>query len=318
MNGETQLTTISFPFFGFSCDPESVFNIGPLTVHIYGVLIGIGMILAVLYGWKRSKEFGIKADDITDGVLWIVPFAVLTTRLYYCIFYDPQRYFSDPLSILYIWDGGMAIPGGIIGAIAGVAVFCYFKKIKLPALLDLVMLGFLIGQVIGRWGNFFNREAYGVETDFFLKMGLYQNADRTYSSVMKYYHPTFLYESVWNAIGFVLLHFVSKKRKYDGQVALCYGLWYGLGRACIESLRTDALTQGDVRVTLVLMAVVCVACAVILAVMMFRKHDPAKLFVNQVAARAVCEEAAAERTETTEESPAEEAKAEEETAPNGD
>ena len=166
-----QNTTISFPFFGIEWDPIQVIQIGPLSLHIYGLIIGVGLMLAVLYGWRRSRQFGIKTDDITDGVLWIVPFAIVCARAYYCIFEWDERFADDPISVLYIWNGGLAIYGGIIGAVIGVAVFCYFKKIKLPALLDLVLLGFLIGQSIGRWGNFFNREAFGAETDIFIRMG---------------------------------------------------------------------------------------------------------------------------------------------------
>ena len=289
-----KFTTISFPFFGIEIDPIRVIEIGPFSLHIYGLLIGLGLMLAVLYGWRRSKEFGIKADDITDGVLWIVPFAILCARLYYCIFEWEERFASDPVSVLYIWEGGLAIYGGVIGAIIGVAVFCYFKKIKLPALLDLVLLGFLIGQSIGRWGNFFNREAFGAETDIFIRMGLHQNADGTYSEVMHYFHPTFLYESLWNAAGFVILHFLSKKRQYDGQIALGYALWYGLGRMLIEGLRTDSLMWGDFRVSQVLAGVTAVAAAVTLFALSLRKHEPEKLFVNQVAA-------VEEETETAEE-----------------
>ena len=289
-----KFTTISFPFFGIEIDPIRVIEIGPFSLHIYGLLIGLGLMLAVLYGWRRSKEFGIKADDITDGVLWVVPFAILCARLYYCIFEWEERFASDPVSVLYIWEGGLAIYGGVIGAIIGVAVFCYFKKIKLPALLDLVLLGFLIGQSIGRWGNFFNREAFGAETDIFIRMGLHQNADGTYSEVMHYFHPTFLYESLWNAAGFVILHFLSKKRQYDGQIALGYALWYGLGRMLIEGLRTDSLMWGDFRVSQVLAGVTAVAAAVTLFALSLRKHEPEKLFVNQVAA-------VEEETETAEE-----------------
>ena len=285
-----QFTTISFPFFGIEIDPIRVIELGPFSIHIYGLLIGLGLMLAVVYGWRRSREFGIKSDDITDGVLWIVPFAILCARLYYCIFEWEERFASNPISVLYIWEGGLAIYGGVIGAVIGVAVFCYFKKIKLPALLDLVMLGFLIGQSIGRWGNFFNREAFGAETDIFIRMGLHQNADGTYSSVMHYFHPTFLYESLWNAAGFVLLHFLSKKRQYDGQIALGYALWYGVGRVLIEGLRTDSLYWGDFRVSQLLAGVTAVAAAVALFVLSLRKHEPEKLFVNQVAAKEEAEE----------------------------
>lgn len=281
---DKQLTTISFPFFGIEVDPGRALEIGSFSIYYYGIIIGIGLILALLYGWKRSKEFGLKSDDLTDGLLWIAPFAVICARAYYCIFQWEAEFAADPVRVFYIWEGGLAIFGGVIGAVVGVCVYCYFKKLKMPAVLDILVLGLLIGQAIGRWGNFFNREAYGVETDFFLKMGLFQNADRTYSDVMKYYHPTFLYESVWNALGFVLLHFLSKKRQYDGQIALCYGVWYGFGRYFIEPLRTDSLMEGSVRVSQVLAGVLCVVCAVVLAVMAFRKTDRAKLYVNQVAA----------------------------------
>ena len=296
-----QNTTISFPFFGIEWDPIQVIQIGPLSLHIYGLIIGVGLMLAVLYGWRRSRQFGIKTDDITDGVLWIVPFAIVCARAYYCIFEWDERFADDPISVLYIWNGGLAIYGGIIGAVIGVAVFCYFKKIKLPALLDLVLLGFLIGQSIGRWGNFFNREAFGAETDIFIRMGLFQNADGSYSNEMHYFHPTFLYESLWNAAGFVLLHFLSKKRQYDGQIALGYVLWYGLGRTFIEGLRTDSLMWGDFRVSQILAGATAIAAAVTLFVLSTRRHDPEKLFVNQVAAMEQAEEEPETAEEETEE-----------------
>ena len=250
-------TEISFPGLGIVWDPGKTLSIGPLAFHYYGLLIALGLILAVLYAWKRSKEFGIRADDLTDGVLWIVPFAVICARLYYCVF-KWEDYASDPLSILYIWNGGLAIYGGVIGAVVGVTVFAKAKKIKLPALLDIVALGFLIGQCIGRWGNFFNREAFGAETDWFLRMGLLNSA----TGEVTYHHPTFLYESVWNLIGFVILHFASKKRKYDGQIALGYVAWYGFGRTVIEALRTDSLYWGEFRVSQLLAAVSCFAAAI--------------------------------------------------------
>ena len=269
-------TTISFPFLGLELNPGRSFDLGPLTVNFYGLIIGIGLLLAVWYGCKRSKRFGIREDDILDGVLWIVPFAVLCARLYYCIF-SWDSYKDNPISILYIWQGGLAIYGGVLGAILGVAVFCRIKKIKLPALLDLVSLGFLIGQSIGRWGNFFNREAFGAATDIFCRMGLLNK----WTGQVEYYHPTFLYESLWNAAGFVLLHFLSKKRKYDGQIALGYAAWYGLGRAFIEGLRTDSLMWGSFRVSQVLAAVSFLAAATVLVIKHFRPGD-SQLFVDQV------------------------------------
>ncbi len=300
-------TEISFPNLGITWNPGSTLQLGPLTIHYYGILIALGMTLAVVYAWRRSRQFGIRADDITDGVLCVVPFAILCARIYYCVF-TWEEYASNPISVLYIWKGGLAIYGGVIGAILGVAVFCRVKKIKLAALLDLVALGFLIGQCIGRWGNFFNREAFGAETDTFFKMGLLNVT----TGQVEYHHPTFLYESVWNLAGFVLLHFLSKRRKYDGQIALGYAAWYGLGRAFIEGLRTDSLYWGSFRVSQVLAAVSCAAGVVVLALLAFRKHDPADLFVNQVAARAAEAQAAVEASE--EETDAESAEAPVETA----
>ena len=184
----------------------------------------------------------------------------------------------------------------MIGAAIGVVIHCKFiKKISIPAVLDIVSLGFLIGQIAGRWGNFFNREAHGGVTDSFLRMGLINPVTGT----GEYYHPTFLYESVWNLIGFILLHFLSKKRKYDGQVALGYVAWYGLGRAMIEGLRTDSLWLGNFRVSQVLAAVTCLTAVVVLIVQAFRPHRPEDLFVNKVAARKAGE--TSEESEKTEE-----------------
>ena len=276
MYNPNDYSVISFPSLGLEMNPGRAISLGPVTIHYYGIVIALGLLLAVCYGLRRSKRFGLKSDDILDGVLWIVPFAVLCARLYYCIF-RWETYASHPISILYIWEGGLAIYGGVIGAAIGVIVFCRIKKISLGAVLDLVALGFLIGQAIGRWGNFFNREAFGAETESVLRMGLYNTVIGKY----QYFHPTFLYESVWNAAGFVLLHCLSGKRKYDGQIALGYAAWYGLGRAIIEGLRTDSLYMGPFRVSQLLAAVSCLAAVAVLIWQMFRQHDPAELFANR-------------------------------------
>ena len=271
---------ISFPALGIALDPPRSIVLGPLSIHFYGMIIAFGLILAVVYATRRSKQFGIKEDDVLDGVLYVTPFAVLCARAYYCIF-SWEHYADDPIRLLYIWEGGLAIYGGVLGAAIGVTVLCRVKRIKLPAMLDLVSLGFLIGQSIGRWGNFFNREAFGAETDTFLRMGLMNR----YTGDVTYYHPTFFYESLWNAIGFLLLHQLSKKRQYDGQIALGYAAWYGLGRAFIEGLRTDSLYWGPFRVSQLLAAVSCFAAVSILLWLNLRPHDPSKLFVNIAAAQ---------------------------------
>ena len=270
-------TEISFPALDLVMNPGRAISIGPLTVHYYGAIIAFGLILGVLYACRRSKDFGLKEDDLIDGVLWVTPFAILCARAYYVIFRWAEEYAANPISALYIWQGGLAIYGGVIGAVIGIIVFCKCRKIKPLVVLDVVSLSFLIGQSIGRWGNFFNREAFGAETDVLWKMGLMKaNGD------IIYVHPTFLYESLWNACGLVILHFASKRRKFDGQVALGYMAWYGLGRCMIEGLRSDSLYIGPFRVSQLLAGVSCITAVSILLWNHFRPHDPAKLYVNRV------------------------------------
>ena len=269
-------TEISFPALGLVMNPGRSISIGPLTVHYYGAIIAFGLILGVLYACRRSKDFGLKEDDLIDGVLWVTPFAIICARAYYVIFRWAEEYAANPISVLYIWEGGLAIYGGVIGAVVGILVFCRCRRIKPAVVLDVVALGFLIGQSIGRWGNFFNREAFGAETDVLWKMGLMKQ-----SGDIIYVHPTFLYESLWNACGFVILHFASKRRRFDGQVALGYMAWYGLGRCMIEGLRSDSLYIGPFRVSQLLAGVSCIAAVSVLLWNFFRPQDPAKLYVNR-------------------------------------
>ena len=271
---------ISFPFLGLEVNPPRTLSVGPFTAYYYGLIIAVGLVLALTYASRRSKEFGFKEDDVLDGGLWITPFAFCCARIYYCAF-SWEEYAANPISVLYIWNGGIAIYGGVLGAILGMYVFSRIKKLKFTAVLDLVLMSFLIGQSIGRWGNFMNREAFGAATDSFFRMGLFN----TKTNMVEYYHPTFLYESLWNLCGFVLLHFFSRKRKYDGQIALCYAAWYGLGRSMIEGLRVDSLYWGPFRVSQLLAGISCVAAVSVLVWQHTRPHDPADLFVNQVAAK---------------------------------
>ena len=274
-----QYTNISFPSLGIDIDPVREFSLGPLSIHMYGLVIVFGLILAVIYCMRRSSQFGLTEDHILDGVLWVTPFAFLCARAYYCAF-RWDLYAANPISVLYIWQGGIAIYGGVLGAVVGMLVFCKIKKISLGATLDLVLMGFLIGQAIGRWGNFFNREAFGAETESFLRMGLLN----ALTGEITYHHPTFLYESAWNALGFVILHFLSKKREFDGQIALGYAFWYGLGRTFIEGLRTDSLyiPGTSLRVSQLLAALSCLAAAAVLVYFILK--PPAKrLFVDRVA-----------------------------------
>ena len=271
---------ISFPSLGITLNPPTSFNIGPLSIHFYGLIIATGLMLAVLYCSKRANQFGLTEDTLLDGVLCVTPVAIMFARIYYCAF-SWEIYADNPISVLYIWEGGIAIYGSVIGAVLGIIVFCKVKKVRIAAVLDLVSLGFLIGQALGRWGNFFNREAFGAETESFFRMGLMKAS----TGAVTYYHPTFLYESVWNAVGFLVLHFLSKKRRFDGQIALGYLAWYGLGRAFIEGLRTDSLYIGPFRVSQLLAAGSCVVALAILIIQGRKLHNPENLFVNQVAAK---------------------------------
>ena len=283
--------TISFPGLGLSFNPSRVaFSIGNKPIYWYGIIIAAGFLLAVYYAMRRADQFGLTQDNIIDMLICAVPLAIIGARAYYCLF-SWNLYKDDPIRVLYIWEGGLAIYGGVIGAAIGLFLYAKVKKVKTLALLDIGGLGLLIGQSIGRWGNFMNREAFGAQTDSFLRMGLTDASGATI-----YVHPTFLYESVWNAIGLLILHFYSKRRKFDGQIFLMYLGWYGLGRMFIEGLRTDSLYVGssNLRVSQ-LLAGICFLAVVIFLVYdkIFREHDPKDLYVNQVAQRKAAEAVAA-------------------------
>ena len=280
--------TISFPMFGegFAIDPPSSFQVFGLSFTLYGVVIAFGFLLAIFYCNHYRKKFGLTSDDFFGMMCWAVPLAIIGARLYYCITYRDASgvnpYFLDPVSIIYIWHGGLAIYGGIIGGLLGVLIYSRTHKISFGAFADMGAYGLLIGQTIGRWGNFFNREAFGWTENIdkvFCRMGLTDSAGNTI-----YVHPTFLYESVWNLIGFILLHLFLKsdKRKYDGQIFAMYVLWYGFGRFFIEGLRTDSLPLAGtgIRISQLLAAITVIGAAVYLVVNAIRPHDPNKLFVN--------------------------------------
>ena len=279
---------ISFPGLGLSFNPSRVaFSIGEKGIYWYGIIIAVGFILAVLYAMKRSDKFGLTQDNVLDMLLCAVPLAIIGARAYYCIF-SWEMYKDDPISVLYIWNGGLAIYGGVIGAVIGLVIITKVRKINTLAMMDVGGLGLLIGQSIGRWGNFMNREAFGGLTDSFLRMGLTDVNGQTI-----YVHPTFLYESLWNALGFLLLHLYSKKRKYDGQLFTMYIGWYGLGRMFIEGLRTDSLYVGNTNLRVSqLLAVICLLGAVILLIYnkIFKEHDPEDLHVNKVKAAEAAEQ----------------------------
>lgn len=227
-------------------------------IYWYGIMIALGFALAIIYGMKNAKRFGLDFDRLIDVILVVVPVAILCARTYYVIF-DGEK-LTGIKDFFGLGDSqgfsGLAIYGGVIGAFASGALMCYIRKVKILDAFDLAAMGFIIGQAVGRWGNFFNQEAFGgptgsnwwgmtsenVVTDFIRK-----GFDPTALA-----HPCFLYESVWCIIGFFVLHKLSKKRQYSGQVALLYAVWYGFGRAIIEQFRTDSLMIGPFRVSALL------------------------------------------------------------------
>lgn len=224
------------------------------TIKWYGVIIAVGFLLAVIYGLRRAKHFDIDPDRMIDVALVCTVIAFIGARLYYVLFSESRAdYFADPITILHIWEGGLGIYGGLIFAVLSGLLMCRLRRVNTAAMLDVASLGFLIGQAIGRWGNFFNQEAFGGNTTLpwgmtgnLIQMGI--NGDG-YDTALPV-HPTFLYESLWCVLGFVLLHILSKKAyKFKGQIFSLYVIWYGAGRFFIELLRTDSLMLGNMKVS---------------------------------------------------------------------
>ena len=252
------MVTISFPGLGidnFTVNPVS-FTIplfGGIEVRWYGLIITLGIILAFTYCTYRAKQEEIIFDDLLDIAIFTIIFAIIGARSYYVLTsLDKYKSFYD---VIAIWEGGLAIYGAVIAGAITIYFVCRHKKISSLKMLDAVAPAVMIGQILGRWGNFFNGEAYGsiVPEDsllYFLRMGLLPNVESRLT--MHYFHPTFLYESLWNLAGFLLIHFLYKKKKFDGQVVLMYVTWYGFGRMFIEGLRTDSLYVGVFRISQVI------------------------------------------------------------------
>ena len=285
---------ISFP--GLFGDWE--FNPDPIAIHIghgiywYGIILACAMLAGLFLCMKQAKRFGLTEDNVLDLVLWAVPCCILGSRIYYVIFYlDLYRNADGSLDwgrIIAIWDGGLAIYGTVIAGVIVVLIFTKVKKLRFAAMTDLAVMGLLLGQIIGRWANFINREAFGGLTDLPWRMRLWVSASQ-YIEV----HPTFLYESLWNLVGLLLMLFVvTKGRRFDGENTWFYFLWYGLGRAWIEGLRTDSLYLFDwtfmgqpIRVSQALSLVMVVVAAFMLFYnIKIKKRTADGLLVNQLAA----------------------------------
>lgn len=245
--------TVSFPGIGiedFTVDSVAFtlpFGENGFPVMWYGVIIALGMVLAVAYTYYRCRQQNISGDDVFDIAIFTVLFGIIGARLYYVLF--KLENFNSLADVFDIRGGGLAIYGGVIAGALTIFIICKFiKKISWQKFFDSVAPGVMIAQAMGRWGNFFNGEAYGSIVEegsplYFIRMGLLPNMN-SYTT-MYYYHPTFLYESLWNIIGFILINVFYKTKKFDGQIALYYFIWYGFGRMFIEGLRTDSLYIGN-------------------------------------------------------------------------
>ncbi len=277
---------------------STAFHIGGKAIYWYGILIALGVVLALWFCMTQREKYGISEDDLLDAVLWGVPLSVVGARVYYVIFYLDIFKKADGSfdwgSAVAIWDGGLAIYGAVIAAFLVGLVLSRRKGFKLGAMTDLIVMGFLIGQAVGRWGNFMNREAFGAETTLPWRMELV-----TKTGELVDVHPTFLYESLWNVAGLLLIALVvSRVRRFDGQNTWCYFLWYGLGRFWIEGLRTDSLYLFDwtiggapIRVSQALSLVMVLVSAFMLVYhLKLRPHKPEELYVNLVAARRAAQE----------------------------
>ena len=268
---------IYIPIFGeaFYINPPASFSIFGLTIFYYAVFVMFGFILAGVYVYLRRDDFGLTADNVLDMLLRAVIVGIIGARIYYIIF-NPDNYFGAEnwLNIFRVRAGGLAIYGGIIGAATSIAIYAYRKKIPIGNVLDAAVFGLFIGQIVGRFGNFINREAYGIETDLPWRMGLMTPQG------FQYVHPIFLYEALWNTIGLILLHIFSKKRKsgYPGQLCLMYFMWYGFGRFFIEGIRgpdTLMLHGTNIPVSQLLAAVSCIgAVGILVYFCCFKNRNP--------------------------------------------
>lgn len=290
---------ISFPgLFGdwqFTV-PSKALNIGN-GIYWYGIIIAAGMLLGLYFCMKQAPKYGLSEDNIIDTVLWVIPFSIIGARIYYVLFYLDLFRNSDGSinwsSTYRIWDGGLAIYGAVIAVVIVGICISRHRGYKLGAMLDLAVMGLLIGQCIGRWGNFMNREAFGAETTLPWRMQL-----TTTAGTLVEVHPTFLYESLWNVVGLLLIVFiVAKGRRFDGENTWFYFLWYGIGRFWVEGLRTDSLYLFDwtiggepIRVSQALsLVMVLVSAFMLLYNIRLHPHKPEELYVNIAAAQKAAE-----------------------------
>lgn len=260
---------ISFPKLGITLHLDNVaFTLGSKEIYWYGIIIGIGFFAAIVAAVVLAKKYGVSPDVIYDVALYGAPSAIICARIYYVVF-NWQSYAHDLSEIYKIWHGGIAIYGAIIGGVVSTVVYCRKKNQNLPLVCDIGAVGLLIGQICGRWGNFFNQEAFGINTDSLFGMTGNVIKERLSEMVLQgaevnpelCVHPTFLYESLWNTAVLIVVLLLFKRRRFDGQVFLTYVSLYGLGRFFVEGLRTDSLYLGGIRISQAVAAITFFAAA---------------------------------------------------------
>ncbi|MBG9444549.1 prolipoprotein diacylglyceryl transferase [Cytobacillus firmus] len=222
-------------------DPIAI-SLGPIQVHWYGLIIGLGIALALIIAMREGERRGLPKDIFADLMLWAIPIAIISARIYYVIF-QWDFYSQNPGEIIKIWNGGIAIHGALIGSVITAYVFAKKKQISFWKLADIAAPSIILGQAIGRWGNFMNQEAHGREVSraFLENMHLPEFIINQMYINGAYYHPTFLYESIWNIIGFIILILLRRANLRRGELFLSYVIWYSIGRFFVEGLRTDSL-----------------------------------------------------------------------------
>ncbi len=291
--------TVSFPNLGIEIEKMSKYiTVFGYDIAYYGIIIGIGMLVALAIVFREAKITGQDQDVYVDFAIVTLLFAIVGARLYYVIF-SFDNYKDNLIDIFKIREGGLAIYGGIIGGAIAIIMMCFIKKKNFFKMADSAVLGLVVGQAIGRWGNFVNREAYGGNTNslFAMKIDLASSGISAQEGVdvingCIQVHPTFLYESVWNIALFAVMMLFRKKKKYHGQVMLWYLCGYGIGRTIIEGMRTDQLLfmNTNIAVSQVLSLVLAVSSAIALVVMRFKTGGKASVWGDDRIAETVSEE----------------------------
>ena len=261
-------STISFPGLGISPFELNrvAFSLGNIKIYWYGIIICIGIVLGFAVAYLRMKKIGVTGDDLADIALISVPSAIVGARLYYVL--AELDSYDSLYEMIAVWNGGLAIYGGVIGGVIAFTLVSRHKKKPLFKMYDCAAPGLILGQIIGRWGNFFNAEAYGIAESYDFFGARWDISSFSQKNPLRMtidgltVHPTFLYESLWNLAGFVLMNVFFKKKAFDGEVLLWYLTWYGLGRCLIEGLRGDSLYVGSIRVSQ-LLAFICFAAGLV-------------------------------------------------------